>query len=625
MTEAPIPHSRRGPDPAALAGCAAAVLWIVFCVLWFDVATPWRPAALVAVSPLAILTASLLAALAWLRGRWGTLAAPPLGATAPALLLVLALAFFFRLPVVVGGAGAAVTPDGALSGIVALHAANGSERLVFVPQVPYSGSLKSHLTAPLALVMDPARAFALVSVAFYLAYVAGLFRLALLVAGPRAALLAGLYSAFSPAFLTRYSLSNDGNYVEVLALGTWALWLAARWTREAGARARLAFAAGLLLGLGFWCHILAVIHLAAIAALFVLAAAIPGRNPAGEPVIPRDTGWTDPGESAVPADSSSLREMKLLGMASLLALACGWAIGYAPGWLWNLANGWESFHYLVPGAARTDEAGASGLAGVASGLREKLWLMVSDHWPVLMGYDTGYGPGVDRLLVALSWVGVAAALFATAWTARRAWRERSWPLASLLLFAATNLVVALVALPHVPGNPRYILFLMSVVPVFLADALGEGRRWRRTGPVVLALLVATGAVGSFAQVPRTLWQDAKWREFVADLEREGVRFCYTDFFMATRVNFLSGERIVCSAKLGPNTTEYFFEYRERVEEAPEAALIAVNRTSAERLETKLAGLGVRYERLDLMKPVLLRLSRKVDPQDLFPGRTFPMR
>jgi hypothetical protein len=596
MTEAPNPPPQplgQGPDPAALAGGAAALLWVAFCVLWFDVAAPWRPAGLVALSPLAILAASLLAALAWLRGRWGTLAAPPIGAAAPALLLVLALAFFFRLPVVVGGAGAAVTPDGALSGIVALHVAEGSERLVFVPQVPYSGSLKSHLTAPLALVMDPARAFALVSVGFYLAYVAGLFRLALLVAGPRAALLAGLYAAFSPAFVTRYSLSNDGNYVEVLALGTWALWLAARWTRETGARARLAFAAGLLLGLGFWCHILAVIHLAAIAAVFVLAAVISGRNPRV--------------------------------MTSLVALAFGWAIGYAPGWLWNLANDWESFHYLVPGAARTDEAGASGLAGVASGLGEKLRLMVTDHWPVLMGYDTGYGPAVDRLLLALSWVGVAAALFATAWTARRAWRERSWPLASLLLFAATNLAVALVALPHVPGNPRYILFLMSVVPVFLADALGDGGRGGRVGPPVLGLLIATGAVGSFAQVPRTLWQDAKWRQFVADLEREGVRFCYTDFFMATRVNFLSGERVICSAKLGPNTTEYFFEYRERVEEAPAAALIAVNRTSAERLETKLAGLGVRYERLDLMKPVLLHFSRKVDPQDLFPGREFPMR
>ena len=592
----PARGPRPGPDPAGLAGLAAAVLWVALCVRWFDVAAPWRPAALAAVSPFVLLASTALAALAWLRGRWRTLAGPPLGGAAPGLVLVLALAFFFRLPVVVGGAAIAVTADGALSGIVALHAADGGARDVFVPQVPYSGSLKSHLTAPLVGLMDPARAFALVSVLFYLAYVAGLFRLGLLVAGPRVALLAGLYAAFSPAFVTRYSLSNDGNYVEVLAFSTWALWLGARWTLESGERPRLALAAGLLLGLAFWSHILAVIPLASLAALFVLAAVIPSSSsPAGRRGI-----------------RSSLR--------SLLALSLGVAIGYVPGWLWNLANDWESFHYLVPGAARTDEAGAAGLVGATSGLGEKLWLMVTDHWPVLMGYDTGYGPAVDRLLAAFSWLGVAAALFAAGWAARRAWRERSWPLASLLLFAATNLAVALVALPHVPGNPRYLLFLMSVVPVLLADAFGSGRR-----RAVLFALVATGALASIAQVPPTLRQDAKWRQFVADMEREGVRFCYTDFFMATRVNFLSRERIVCSAKLGPITTEYFFEYRDRVERAPEAAFIAVNRTSAGRLERRLQELGVGYERLELMKPVLLRLTRKVDPEELYPGREFPLR
>ena len=158
--------------------------------------------------------------------------------------------------------------------------------------------------------------------------------------------------------------------------------------------------------------------------------------------------------------------------------------------------------------------------------------------------------------------------------------------------------------------------------MLLADAFGEGPPWRRA---TLAVLIATGAVASFAQVPPTLRQDARWRQFVADMEREGVRFCYTDFFLATRVNFLSRERIVCSAKLGPITTEYFFEYRERVERAPEAAFIAVNRTSAGRLERRLQDLGVGYERKELMKPVLLRLSRKVDPEELFPGREFPMR
>jgi hypothetical protein len=496
------------------------------------------------------------------------------------LLLLLALALFFRLPVVVRGAAAAVTPDGALSGILALHARDGVEHLVFVPQVPYSGSLKSHLTAPLAMALDPAVAFALVSVLFYLGYVAGLHRLGLLIAGRRAALLAGLYAAFSPAFLTRYSLSNDGNYVEVLALGTWALWLAARWTTEEERRPLLALAAGLLLGLGFWCHILAVIPLGAVVAIFALAG-------------------------------------RARSVASLAALALGWAVGDLPGLLWNAANGWESFHYLLPGQAR---AGESGVTLLVRGLGDKLVAMVTDHGPVLLGYDPGYPPWIDRLLLLLAWGGLLAALIATARAVGRAWRERSWPIAVPLVFATTNVTVALVALPHVPGNPRYVLFLMSVLPVLLADAFGSGRR-----RLILLTLIGTGAVASFAQVPGTLRADVRWRQFVTALEEEGVGHCYTDFFLATRINFLSGERVVCSAKLGPTTTEYFFAYREAVERAKEAAFVAVNRTSAGRLERRLRELGVGYERRELMKPVLLRLTRKVDPAELFPGREFPWR
>jgi hypothetical protein len=588
-------------DATTRAGTACALLWVLLCLRWFDMAAPFRPALLERV-PVALLAAALLVTLGvWLRGAWPVLGGAPLGPTAGPLALVLALAFFFRLPLVLGGAGAAVTADGALSGIVALHLLDGSERLVFVPHVPYSGSLKSHLAALFALALDPARAFALASVLFYLAHVAGLFRLALLTSGPRAALAAGLYAAFSPAFVTRYGVSNDGNYVEVLALGTWALWLAARSTVEPEARPRLAFAAGLLLGLGFWCHILAVIHIAALALLFVLAARAAAARP-------------------------------------LLALAAGAAIGYAPGWLWNAANGWASFLYLLPGEASGVGTGEA-VDTTAAGLGGKLWLMLADHAPVLLGYDQGYGPALSLLLGALSWAAVALALSAFVHAVRRARRERSWPQAALLLFAAVNVAIALVALPHVPGNPRYLLFLMSVIPVWLAGAFATsagGRepeplagtwpaRLGRAGPALLGLLIATGAVASVAHVPATLRQDARWRGFVAELEREGVRFCYTDFFLATRINFLSAERVVCTAKLGPFTTEYFFAYRERVERAPEAALIPVNKTAAARLERRLAELGISFERRDLVKPVLLRLSRKVDPEELFPGREFPLR
>jgi hypothetical protein len=111
---------------------------------------------------------------------------------------------------------------------------------------------------------------------------------------------------------------------------------------------------------------------------------------------------------------------------------------------------------------------------------------------------------------------------------------------------------------------------------------------------------------------------------VADLEASSVRFCYTDFYLSTKINFLSSERVVCTAKLGPTTTEYFFEYRDRVEAAPTAAFVAVNSTAARRLEDRMQTLGVAFTRYDFMKPVLVP-RRKVDPQELFPHRQFPLR
>jgi hypothetical protein len=561
------------PQRSLLLGSACALFWILTCVRWFDTGT-MRPAWILAVPAAFLAVPALVLAILWLRSRWPLLAGPRLDSSEP-LLLALTLAFLFRLPFVVRGAAAAVTPDGALSGIVALHIKDGLERLVFVPHVPYSGSLKSHLSAVLGFAMDPARAFALASVVFFLFFLAGLHRLALLASGPRVAFFASLYVAFGPAFLTRYSLSNDGNYVEVLALGTWALWLAARWAMEEHGRPTLALAAGVLLGLGFWCHILAVIHLVAVGLVML--------------VYGRWRSWT-----------------------SIVALGVGWVLGYVPGLLWNAGNHWASFQYLVPGGP------AEGDGGASLGLLARLAALVTDYWPVLLGYDTGYPPALDRVVLGLAGFAGLLALSGIALAARTAAASR--PHAVLLVFLAVNLAMAVMALPHVPSNPRYLLFLMAPLPIFLAELLGQGRR-----RFLFAGLVAFGALASLAHLPGTIASDARWRELVAGLEQEGVRYCYTDFHLATRINFLSGEKVVCTAKLGPTTTEYFFSYRQAVEKAPDAALIPVNSYAAERLGRRLTELGVTYERRDFLKPVLLRLSRKVDPEELFPHRSFPMR
>ena len=82
--------------------------------------------------------------------------------------------------------------------------------------------------------------------------------------------------------------------------------------------------------------------------------------------------------------------------------------------------------------------------------------------------------------------------------------------------------------------------------------------------VVLAVLVAFGALGSLATLPPSAAADPRWRGFVAGLEAKGVRCCHTDFYLAAKINFLSEERVVCSSRLGPTYSDYF-HYRERVD------------------------------------------------------------
>ena len=556
----------------------AALFWLLFVWRWFDVGMPLRPAWLERVPPLLLAAPALLFFLRWLASRRAILieSRPDYR---PLFWMMTALAVLFRLPFVAQGAAAAVTPDGALSGIVMLRILRGAEHLVFIPHVPYSGSLKSHLAAALAAFMDPACAFALASVLFYALFVAGVCGLAALPRPSRGVVLAaGLYAAFAPPFVTRYSLSNDGNYVEVLALGTWALVLAARWVdAQDKSRAPLTVAIGLVLGLAFWCHILAVIPLAAVVLVFIL---FDGRA----------------------------------AFRSFPALACGWALGDAPGLLWNLANRGESFLYLLPGGPKVggEEAGR--------GLVAHLALLVTDHLPVLFGSDTGYAATVDWGLHLFGWFGVALVAVAVWRLAGSAWRERDAVIVTLLAFSAVNIAVAVLALPYLPGNARYVLFLTAPVAVLLARAFAPSP----AGRILLLALIAGGALGSLAQLPGAARADARWRGFVTDLAAANVRYCYTDFYLATKINFLSGERTSCTAKLGPTTTEYFFDYRRSVEAAPEAALVAVNATAARKLEERLAALGVPYRRLDLMKPVLLP-ARKVDPVELFPNRAFPLR
>ncbi len=151
---------------------------------------------------------------------------------------------------------------------------------------------------------------------------------------------------------------------------------------------------------------------------------------------------------------------------------------------------------------------------VATPLHQRAWSLLSDHAVVLAGYDHGYEGAADLALR----VAAIVALAAVAWAAvrGRSAASSSPALRAVLWLALVNVVVAVTALPHIPGNPRYLLFSILTVAVLLARLAAE--RWGRP---LLAALVIAGAVGSWAQAPGTLRADAQWRRFVADLRGRG--------------------------------------------------------------------------------------------------------
>ncbi len=556
----------------ALAGPAAAAAWVLTCLRWFDAAAPWRPAWLEALPAWAFAAATLSLAAVWANRQRRALT-PPLESGVMALGLVLALTVAVRMPLVRWASVGYTPADGAVAGLMALHVAEGEERPVFLPKEPYSGSLKAHVAAPLFRWFDASRAYASVSMLFYTAFVAAVFLLAERAGGPRAALGAGLLAAFSPTFVTQYSLSNDGNYAEVLALGTWALLLLVLWLDRETARPTISAAAGLLLGLAFWCHIVAIAHVVAVAIVMLAVA-------------------------------------RRRVLRSWFPLGAGLVLGYLPGLIWNAANGWLSFVYLLP---RRHWEALRPQPEPGGGLGHRLYLTAVDHAPVLFGYDPGYPGLLDRVVWGLA-AGFAILFAVAVVVAARRSRRDGWSVnAVLLAYLSANVFIATVALPHVEANPRYLLFSFAVAAVLLPQLLSSGRR-----RAVLVALCVFGALGSRGQGITNMRADARWRGFAEALEAAGVEHCYTDYTIAARLNFLSRERILCSSKLGPTLLEYY-DYESAVKRADAAALVAVNLTNADKLERRLARLGVGFERLDLMKPVLMP-ERLVTPDELFPQR-----
>ena len=495
-------------------------------------------------------------------------------------VLFFVLTLITRIPLLVGAYGIP-SSDAAVHGVMALHILEGKHHPVFAYAESYDGSLKAHLTAFLSMLSgEPVVSFAAAGILIYSGFVVALYTLARTVLTRGEAAFAAAYAVLSPGFLTAWGVKADGSYVEVLFFGTALLAVGARLLADPNDRARRAFWMGVLGGLALWAHILSTYYL--LVAFLVLIAA----------------DWTRK------------------SFERLAVFLAGFLLGNLPLFLWNLTRFGQSYRWWTQDQSTLLERVVRTV--------NQLQAIGVESLPVLTGWWPMELPAEPQVLSLLLRI-VLMLIFPAAMIGfmiqkrdrlRELARARLTPESMLVVFAM--LVVAVFAqstFGWLTKEPRYLIFLFSVVPIFLASSLaglaGLARYSRLAAGIAAGLVLAINIYGSGLYTVRALESDALNREFVRELEALGVRYAYTDFYISYKYIFLSHGKLLMTSELGPEQTERYPPYRDEMAQAEDVALIPRSFRMAERIGRRLDAQGVTYRREDLLYPVIYDLSQPV--------------
>src|SRR5579859_2032399 len=371
----------------------------------------------------------------WVRGR----------AFGVGLCVALVVGLGLRLAVIASPLGE-IDGDEAVVGLMARHIAFLGDRPVFYYGQPYLGSLEAFSAAPLFRLFNSSTVLLkLIPTGYSLGFLAVSAVLARRLFGTGAALATAAYLALPPAMWAVWSTKARGGYAELLFLGQ-ALVLVTLALAQSRRR-RVALLWGLLAGLAFWTHLLAVVYLLPAAIYLVLA---------------RRARW-------------SAAELGLLGVGSVL--------GMAPLLFDNIANGFLTLAALLQPADIPLDQGAQFMRFFRVGLPVLLGLGQPTTSETMFDQDWLQRPASHLWVVALTLLLLGVALAVHVRSLRRlvlcGADHLSEPAVLLLVTLAVPPAVALTRFGFFVSEPRYALPLYSAVPL-LAGALGRVRapgRW----------------------------------------------------------------------------------------------------------------------------------------------------
>ncbi len=433
--------------------------------------------------------------------------------------------------------------DEAVVGLMARHIAFLGDRPVFYYNQQYLGSLEAFTAAPLfKLLGSSTLLLKLVPTTYSLGFVWLTALVARRLFGNGPALVAAAYLALPPAMGAVWSTKARGGYAELLFLGA-ALLLVTLWLAERRRPAWGTLLWGLLAGLAFWTHLLAIVYLVP-GAIYLLA-----------------------------------RRRRQWSAAKLALGTVGVIAGMWPMLAYNVAAGFPTIAALLtPPDLPLDPAA-------------QLFRFFRVGIPVLigLGQPTTSADMFDRDWLnrpagnpAIALVAVLALATVVAWHARTLRPlfappagARTEPALLVLLAVAVPLVVAVTRFGFFVSEPRYALPLYAVVPLVAqaiwhlprsVSALRAGRapvRGQRPGApsgpeggkpwptaVAVAALLALNLYSLLSTDVR-LWRPeeavdstaATRAELARHLEAEGRHQLYTDYWIAYPLMFESQETV----------------------------------------------------------------------------------
>jgi 4-amino-4-deoxy-L-arabinose transferase-like glycosyltransferase len=494
---------------------------------------------------------------------------------------ILITALIWRGLILASG-GVSFHSDEAIVGLMARHINQGQPIPTFFYGQAYMGSLDALLVAGMfRLAGESVLSIRLVQSLLYAGTLLTTLALALRLTGSRTvALLAGLLIALPPVALTLYTTVSLGGYGETLLLGNLIVLTGYEIAQAQPRSWRRWLLLGACTGLGWWTNNLIVLY-------------------------------------AIPVGLILLRKLRRAQLPMLAGAFAAFLLFGAPWWLYNLNHDWASIRFLLNGYQYTGSAvdrlisltliGLPTLAGVRFPWAPEFWIGAPLALIILV---------LNLTVLALSALGAL----------RKPGRAR-------FLWGILACFVLIFVLSNFGGDStgRYLLPFFVVLALLYAI---QARAWGRWGIALVAVWIGINALGTITalrttglttQIDAITEFSNTYDQAVIAFLREHGRYGYATYWVAYRLDFLSGESVILSASLPYKADMLYFDtdrypaYTEAVNAASRPVFVTANHPALDAgLIKQFAATGVESWKKEAIGPytVFYDLSKHATPADL---------